>query len=101
MEITVQDDVDPCKITITGEIDLDKSSEVRAKIMEHLDAGKNIDFNLSGVTYIDSSGISCLIEGTQQAAKKNLTFTVDSPSDEVMKVIELAFLDKILKIKKA
>ena len=50
---------------------------------------------------LGASGISCLIEGTQQAAKKNLTFTVDSPSDEVMKVIELAFLDKILKIKKA
>ncbi len=100
MEISVNDSSDPCSISISGEIDLDKSAEVRLAIMNNLNAGKNVNLNLSNVNYIDSSGISCLIEGTQQAAKNNLSFIIDKPSDEVLKVIELAFLDKILKIRK-
>ena len=58
MEITVQDDIDPCKITITGEIDLDKSSEVRAKIMEHLDAGVIESLNVINITKIRAISIN-------------------------------------------
>ena len=53
----------------------------------------------SKVTYIDSSGIAALIEGMQLAKNSTKEFYLTDVSNEVMKVIKLAHLDKIFKIK--
>ena len=82
------------------EIDLDISPSVRENIKDLLNSTKIIEVNLANVSYIDSSGIASLIEGMQMT--KELTgkeFHLVNVSNEVMKVIELAHLDKIFSIK--
>ena len=82
------------------EIDLDISPSVRENIKDLLNSTKIVEVNLANVSYIDSSGIASLIEGMQMT--KELTgkeFHLVNVSNEVMKVIELAHLDKIFSIK--
>ena len=87
------------KIFLSGEIDLDKSPEVRENIKQLLDQVRTIEIQLSGVGYIDSSGIAALIEGVQLAKNTSKEFYLTNVSNEVMKVIKLAHLDKFFNIK--
>ncbi|HMM74687.1 MAG TPA: STAS domain-containing protein [Gammaproteobacteria bacterium] len=85
-------------VHLTGDIDLSCSPEARKLILEHLAAGKHTLVDLSGVTYIDSSGIASLVEGYQTARKKNLQFGLLAVSEPAMSVLELARLDKVFPI---
>ena len=82
------------------EIDLDTSPTVRENIKDLLTSTKIVEVNLANVSYIDSSGIASLIEGMQMAKQQTgKEFHLVDVSNEVMKVIELAHLDKIFSIK--
>ena len=82
------------------EIDLDTSPTVRENIKDLLTSTKIVEVNLANVSYIDSSGIASLIEGMQVAKEQTgKEFHLVEVSNEVMKVIELAHLDKIFSIK--
>ena len=87
------------KLFLSDEIDLDKSPEVRENIKQLFDQAKTVEVQLSKVTYIDSSGIAALIEGMQLGKSNSKEFFLTDVSNEVMKVIKLAHLDKIFKIK--
>ena len=82
------------------EIDLDTSPTVRENIRDLLNSTKIVEVNLASVSYIDSSGIASLIEGMQMAKElAGKEFHLVDVSNEVMKVVELAHLDKIFSIK--
>ena len=80
------------------EIDLDQSPNVRENIKELFEKCKSVSVDLEKVSYIDSSGIASLVEGMQTGKKTNKPFALINVSNEVMKVIKLAHLDKIFKI---
>lgn len=86
---------------LSGDIDLDKSPEVRENIKDLINKVKTIEVQLSKVSYIDSSGIAALVEGMQLSKTNSKEFYLTEVSNEVMKVIQLAHLDKIFKIKSA
>ena len=94
-------------IRITGEVDLSVSPAIKEKILEQIELNKKeLSFNiaksiyadLSGVSYIDSSGIASLIQSHQQAAKNGTNFYLFKTSEAVLKVIKLARLDSIFKL---
>ena len=89
------------KLFLSDEIDLDKSPIVRENIKELIDKVKIIEVQMSKVKYIDSSGIAALIEGMQLSKSSSKEFYLTDVSNEVMKVIQLAHLDKFFKIKSA
>ena len=99
MDIQENQDADQMTLVVSGEVDLDKSPQLRNNITSHLNENKNVAVDLSGVSYIDSSGVSCLLEGMQLSKKKGVVFELINVSEAVMKVLELAHLDKILTIR--
>ena len=88
MSIEQKIEGDVGKLFLSGEIDLDKSPEVRENIKQLIDQSKTIEIQLSGVGYIDSSGIAALIEGMQLAKNTSKEFYLTDVSNEVMKVIK-------------
>ena len=54
--------------------------------------------DLSGVKYIDSSGVASLVEAFQVAKKKGQTFALVSVNASALRVLELARLDKVFTI---
>ena len=98
MSIEQKIEGDVGKLFLSEEIDLDKSPLVRSNIKELIDQTKTIEVNMAKVSYIDSSGIAALVEGIQLSKSNSKEFFLTEVSNEVMKVIKLAHLDKIFKI---
>lgn len=85
-------------VVLSQEIDLDSSPMVRDAIKESFENAKSVEVDLKDVSYIDSSGVAALVEGMQVGKKTNKPFGLINVSNQVMKVITLAHLDKILNI---
>ena len=71
---------------------------IDAQPKEDIDAGKEVHLNLSNVQYMDSSGISVLIESHQKALEKNTKVIIKDVSKSVLKVIMMAKLEQILNL---
>ena len=85
-------------VHLTDDIDLSCSAEARRALLEQLAAAHPTLVNMSGVTYIDSSGIASLVEAYQAARKKHLEFGLVAVSEPALSVLELARLDKVFPI---
>lgn len=85
-------------IYVTGEVDLSNSAEVRKTILAALKTTPEVKVDLSGVEYIDSSGIAAMVEGLQFANSNGRSFSLTQPSAQVKSIMELARLDQVFTI---
>ena len=85
-------------IHLDGEIDMDVTEKAKEAIFPVIDSGKEVHLNLSQVQYMDSSGISVLIESHQKALEKGTKLIVKDVSKSVLKVIMMAKLEQILNL---
>ena len=82
-------------IALNGEVDMRHSPMARKIILASLEQSRPLLVELSGVAYIDSSGVASLVEGLQLAKKKGLEFCLAGVSQPVMNVLKLARLDRV------
>lgn len=89
-------------VKVGGEVDLYSSPELRLALKKALPgADKGVAVDLSGVPYMDSSGVATLVEGMRTAKDKNIEFVLLMPSEPVLKVLQLSRLDSIFDIRGA
>ena len=98
MTYKVTEEGDTSTVFLDGEIDMDKTEGAKEVIFPLIDGGKNVNLNLSNVQYMDSSGISVLIECHQKALEKGTKLIVKDVSKSVLKVIMMAKLEQILNL---
>ena len=98
MSYKVTEEGNIATIHLDGEIDMDKTEGAKEVIFPLIDAGKNVNLNLSSVQYMDSSGISVLIESHQKALEKGTKLVIKDVSKSVLKVIMMAKLEQILNL---
>ena len=89
---------DQLVLTLSGDIDLEITPDVKNDLAENLDEVSKLEIDGQLVNYIDSSGISILVIAMQSCKQKNIDFSISKASNELMRVIELAHLDKLLTI---
>ncbi len=77
-------------VFLDGEIDMDVADNVREVVFPLIDSGKEVHLNLRGVQYMDSSGISVLVESNQRAKEKNTKVELKEVSQPVEKVLAMA-----------
>ena len=93
------DEIDNKRVVhLNGEIDMEVSDKARNTILPLIEAGHEVQINLSKVDYMDSSGISVLIESHQKALEKGTKLIVKDVSKSVLKVIMMAKLEQILNL---
>ena len=85
-------------VFLNGEIDMDVTDKSKEIIFPIIESGKEVHINLKDVSYMDSSGISVLIESHQKALEKNTKVTLKEISKPVLKVIMMAKLEQILNL---
>ena len=85
-------------VHLDGEIDMEVADKARNTILPLIEAGHEVHLNLSKVEYMDSSGISVLIESHQKALEKNTKVIIKDVSKSVLKVIMMAKLEQILNL---
>ena len=77
-------------VHLTGEIDMDVADKARQTILPLIEAVHEVHLNLSKVDYMDSSGISVLIESKKLSEQKNTKFELVEVSKPVEKVLAMA-----------
>ena len=98
MSYKITEDGNIATIHLDGEIDMDVTEKAKEVIFPHIESGKEVHLNLSNVQYMDSSGISVLIESHQKALEKNTKVVIKDVSKSVLKVIMMAKLEQILNL---
>lgn len=85
-------------VALDGEVDLNRAPEIRRLLLDCVARGLDVLVDLSGVSYIDSSGIASLVEALQEAGKKGIGLGLVAVSEDARKVFQLARLDKVFAI---
>lgn len=85
-------------VAFEGDVDLQSSPDARKALLECVDKKLPVLVDLSGVDYIDSSGIASLVESLQSARKVGCDLVLVSVSPSALRVLELARLDKVFTI---
>lgn len=99
IEIQVGQEGNYCMLSAKGEVDLYTSPELREAIIKAVNGKSGVGIDLSDIAYMDSSGVATLVEGLQTSKGKDQDFVLLRPSNAVMKVLELARLDKVFDIR--
>ncbi|HKM91435.1 MAG TPA: STAS domain-containing protein [Candidatus Acidoferrales bacterium] len=87
-------------VDVQGDIDLYNSPEVRKIILEELKEKKvpRLIVNLSGVRYIDSSGVASLVEGLKVSRTMSSRFMLYGLSPAAREVLELSRLIRVFEV---
>ena len=98
MSYKITEDGNITTVFLNGEIDMDVTEQAKEAILPLVESGKEVHLNLKDVSYMDSSGISVLIERHQKALESNTKVVVKEVSKSVLKVIMMAKLEQILNL---
>ena len=98
MTYKISENANISTVFLDGEIDMDVTEKAKQIILPLVEAGKEVHINLKNVSYMDSSGISVLIESHQKALEKGTKVIVKEISKSVLKVIMMAKLEQILNL---
>ena len=90
MDYKIEDKGNIKVVHLTGEIDMDVADKARQSILPLIEAGNEVHLNLSKVVYMDSSGISVLIESKKLSEQKKTKFELIEISKPVEKVLAMA-----------
>lgn len=85
-------------VSLSGEVDIVRSPDLQASLQEAINRipGKGaVVVDLSGVTYMDSSGVATLVRGLQLSRKKGVGLVLCSLQDRVRSIFEIARLDTV------
>ena len=85
-------------IAFEGDVDLEHSPKARQVLLDGVEQGKSVFVDMSGVTYIDSSGVASLVEAFQLAKRRKLGFALVEVNPAALRVLQLARLDKVFVI---
>ena len=90
MKFKVSEENNISTVFLNGEIDMDIADNVREIVFPFIDAGIEVHLNLKDVQYMDSSGISVIVESNQRARQKNTKVELKELSQPVEKVLAMA-----------
>lgn len=93
MDATVA--VEGNEIRVSGEIDAHSVSVVDAALGD-ADPTSEVALDLSGVTFIDSSGLRSLVAAHKRAAEAGGGLVLVDPSEPVLRLLSLTGLDQVL-----
>ena len=95
-ELTVEftDEGDQLVLSLTGELDIDSVGELREQAQQHLADGRcrALTLDLSGLTFLDSSGLGLLLELRRLALSSQVTFAMMNVPAGPARVIAIAGL---------
>ena len=92
---------DTVVVDVAGQIDLGTSPALRKTLLESLNGTKRLAINLTGVKYIDSSGIASLLEVLKDARKSGKRLILFGLTSSVLQVLQLTHLTGVFEIKES
>lgn len=86
-------------LTPVGDVDLSRASSLRTHLVAAIqDRPARLVVDMSGVEYMDSSGVATLIEAMQNAQDQGVGFVLCSLKEQVMATLQITRLDIVFTI---
>ena len=87
---------------ICGEVDHHNAREAREQLDRIIDSERPMKFalDLSGVTFCDSSGLGLVMGRMRKCLSVGSTMVIQNPSNAAYKILEIAGMEKIIKIER-
>ncbi|TCS61231.1 STAS domain-containing protein [Varunaivibrio sulfuroxidans] len=83
-------------VSVKGSLELESALELRETLLQAISSAHLIMVKLARVTEVDGSGIACLLEAYQKAARLNKKFVLVDVSQTVSRYLETAQLGEVL-----
>jgi anti-sigma B factor antagonist len=98
MELQIADheiDGDTHVIDVDGQIDLYSAPEFKERTLGVIEQGKKrVVVDLSGVTFMDSTGLSVLVGALKRLRLLDGRLTIVAPDDDIRRIFEVTGLDR-------
>jgi anti-anti-sigma factor len=88
--IAVEPVEDAILVSATGEIDMSTVDVLEGELTMAREEGSTVLLDLSGVTFIDSTGLHLLLEASHSSAVSDWGFFVVRPSEAVQRLVEVS-----------
>jgi anti-anti-sigma factor len=99
MDVTVERDRGTARVTVVGEIDLATADRLREVLIAELDSSPRVNIDLARCTFIDSVGLSVLVEAARRRSNgSEPALAITSPSAPVRRLIELTQLNSLIPV---
>ncbi len=99
LQITAARQGDAVVLSPVGDVDLTASSSFRAELKKTLEQRPaRVVVDLTGVPYMDSSGVATLVEAMQVARRSKIKLVLCCLQDRVRSIFEIAKLDMVFTI---
>jgi anti-sigma B factor antagonist len=85
-------------LQLIGELDIGSAPALRQRLVEVLTSDGDVVVDLSGLTFMDSSGISVLIVAHKRARDQGHRLTLRHPGGAVAKVLAVSGTDQVFTI---
>jgi anti-sigma B factor antagonist len=100
LSLTTHNDGGAVVVGVSGEVDVYSAPALGERINELLDGGqRRIVVDLSGVEFIDSTGLGTLVSGHNRAAELSGSLSLVCNVDRIIKLMRITGLDDVFTIK--
>jgi anti-sigma B factor antagonist len=90
---------DGCAVlAVGGEVDVYSSPAFRARMLELLDADPQLVVDLSGLAFIDSTGLGVLVAARNRALENGGAVAFVCTQDRVLKLLRITGLDSVFDV---
>lgn len=97
--VKIQGDIAIVRLKNEKKLNVSNAQKVKEKLHELLDQGiTKIIFDLSGILFLDSSGLAVIISFYNKAKEKNYQFKFSNVTTEVSELLEVTKLDTVFEI---
>ena len=86
-------------VRVTGDVDLATSPQLRAALDEAIGASPDaVRLDMGGVTFLDSSGISVLVDAQQRLQDASSKLVLHGVGDQIKRVLEISGLGSFFEL---
>ena len=83
-------------LALEGELDLVSSPDLKDLLLSHVDAAPRLVADLSGVTFLDSSGMGLLLAAKKRMLARGKDFAIANPKGQPERALQISGLCQMI-----
>lgn len=96
LDLSSSDDGGRALLTLVGAVDVESRGKLQSACQKLLSEGPvGLVLDMSGVTFMDSTGIGALVEVSHSAQDLGITLTIRRPSARVTRILQVTSLSDV------
>ncbi|HVM63449.1 MAG TPA: STAS domain-containing protein [Acidimicrobiales bacterium] len=88
----------PAVVHLSGDVDLSQAQALTDRLADLVASGRDVIVDLSGVSFIDSTGMGALVFASRRAEAHGQSVTLRRLGVQVMRTLTLAGLDQVVRV---